>query len=43
MPTVQSPQRFYLRYGFNLTGEQKWGEDILRLDPGTDTLPDSGA
>jgi diamine N-acetyltransferase len=27
-----SPQGFYLRYGFVLTGESKWGEDILRLD-----------
>ena len=27
-----SPQPFYLRYGFTLTGEQKWGEDLLRLD-----------
>jgi diamine N-acetyltransferase len=27
-----SPQGFYLRYGFVLTGEQKWGEDILALD-----------
>ena len=27
-----SPQPFYLRYGFELTGEQKWGEDVLRLD-----------
>jgi diamine N-acetyltransferase len=27
-----SPQGFYLRYGFELTGEQKWGEDVLRLD-----------
>jgi diamine N-acetyltransferase len=29
-----SPQSFYLRYGFRLTGEQKWGEDLLRLDLG---------
>jgi len=34
-PGDGSPQRFYLRYGFKLTGEQKWGEDILRLDLGT--------
>jgi diamine N-acetyltransferase len=27
-----SPQPFYLHYGFELTGERKWGEDILRLD-----------
>jgi diamine N-acetyltransferase len=27
-----SPQPFYLRYGFVLTGEVKWGEDLLRLD-----------
>ena len=27
-----SPQGFYLRYGFVLTGESKWGEDILALD-----------
>jgi diamine N-acetyltransferase len=27
-----SPQAFYLRYGFTLTGEVKWGEDLLRLD-----------
>jgi diamine N-acetyltransferase len=27
-----SPQPFYLRYGFVLTGEVKWGEDMLRLD-----------
>ncbi|MFL5679274.1 MAG: GNAT family N-acetyltransferase [Chloroflexota bacterium] len=27
-----SPQRFYLHYGFTLTGESKWGEDILALD-----------
>jgi diamine N-acetyltransferase len=27
-----SPQPFYLNYGFELTGEQKWGEDLLRLD-----------
>jgi diamine N-acetyltransferase len=27
-----SPQPFYLAYGFALTGEQKWGEDLLRLD-----------
>ena len=29
-----SPQGFYLRYGFVLTGEVRWGEDILRLDLG---------
>jgi diamine N-acetyltransferase len=27
-----SPQPFYLRYGFEKTGEAKWGEDLLRLD-----------
>ncbi len=27
-----SPQPFYLHYGFVLTGEVKWGEDILRLE-----------
>jgi diamine N-acetyltransferase len=27
-----SPQPFYLRYGFVLTGERKWDEDILALD-----------
>jgi diamine N-acetyltransferase len=27
-----SPQPFYLGYGFTLTGEVKWGEDLLRLD-----------
>lgn len=27
-----SPQPFYLHYGFEKTGEAKWGEDILRLD-----------
>ena len=26
-----SPQPFYLRYGFELTGDVKWGEDLLRL------------
>lgn len=30
-----SPQPFYLAYGFRLTGEQKWGEDVLRLDLAT--------
>ena len=30
-----SPQGFYLRYGFVLTGESKWGEDILALDLAT--------
>ena len=29
-----SPQAFYLRYGFELTGEVKWGEDLLRLPIG---------
>jgi diamine N-acetyltransferase len=27
-----SPQGFYLRYGFVLSGERKWGEDVLRFD-----------
>ncbi|HEX2754066.1 MAG TPA: GNAT family N-acetyltransferase [Candidatus Limnocylindrales bacterium] len=27
-----SPQPFYLRYGFEKTGEVKWGEDLLGLD-----------
>ena len=27
-----SPQPFYVQYGFVLTGEVKWGEDLLRLD-----------
>ena len=27
-----SPQPFYVRYGFVLTGDVKWGEDLLRLD-----------
>lgn len=27
-----SPQPFYLRYGFTLTGERKWDEDLLALD-----------
>ena len=27
-----SPQPFYLHYGFEKTGEVKWGEDILRFD-----------
>ena len=30
-----SPQPFYLHYGFEKTGEVKWGEDILRLDLAT--------
>src|SRR3954452_2219647 len=37
-----SPQPFYLRYGFTLTGEQKWGEDLLRLDLGA-SRPDATA
>ncbi len=31
-----SPRPFYLHYGFVLTGEVKWGEDLLRLDLATD-------
>ncbi len=27
-----SPQPFYLHYGFEKTGEVKWGEALLRLD-----------
>lgn len=27
-----SPQPFYLHYGFEKTGETKWGEEILTLD-----------
>jgi diamine N-acetyltransferase len=27
-----SPQPFYLRYGFVLTGDVKWDENLLRLD-----------
>jgi diamine N-acetyltransferase len=27
-----SPQPFYLRYGFERTGDVKWGEELLRLD-----------
>jgi diamine N-acetyltransferase len=27
-----SPQAFYLHYGFTLTGDQMWGEDLLALD-----------
>jgi diamine N-acetyltransferase len=27
-----SPQPFYLHYGFEKTGDVKWGEDLLRLD-----------
>jgi diamine N-acetyltransferase len=30
-----SPQPFYLRYGFEKTGEVKWGEDLLALDLAT--------
>jgi diamine N-acetyltransferase len=37
-----SPQPFYLHYGFVLTGEQKWGEDILRLDLATATGSNGG-
>jgi diamine N-acetyltransferase len=29
-----SPQPFYVHYGFELTGEVKWAEDLLRLDIG---------
>ncbi|HYX10675.1 MAG TPA: GNAT family N-acetyltransferase [Candidatus Acidoferrum sp.] len=27
-----SPQPFYLHYGFEKTGELKWGEELMRLD-----------
>jgi len=27
-----SPQPFYLKYGFEKTGEVKWGEELMRLD-----------
>ena len=37
-----SPQPFYLHYGFTLTGEQKWGEDILRLDLSGRARPSNG-
>jgi diamine N-acetyltransferase len=41
-----SPQPFYLRYGFVMTGEVKWGEDLLRLDlrdrPGSPAGPPIG-
>lgn len=30
-----SPQPFYLHYGFEKTGEVKWGEELLRLDLAT--------
>lgn len=31
-PGEGSPQPFYLHYGFEKTGEAKWGEDLLALD-----------
>ena len=31
-PGEGSPQPFYLHYGFEKTGDVKWGEDVLRLD-----------
>jgi diamine N-acetyltransferase len=38
-----SPQPFYLHYGFEKTGEVKWGEDLLRLDLATmDPNPNGG-
>jgi diamine N-acetyltransferase len=38
-----SPQPFYLHYGFEKTGEVKWGEDLLRLDLATaDAMPNGG-
>jgi len=38
-----SPQPFYLHYGFEKTGEVKWGEDILRLDlTKPNAVPDGG-
>jgi diamine N-acetyltransferase len=40
---VGSPQPFYLHYGFEKTGEVKWGEDLLRLDLATlDPAPNGG-
>jgi len=35
-----SPQPFYLHYGFEKTGEVKWGEDILALDLATQARKD---
>jgi diamine N-acetyltransferase len=29
-----SPLPFYIRHGFNKTGEEKWGEHLLKLDLG---------
>jgi len=37
-----SPQPFYLHYGFEKTGEVKWGEDLLRLDLTTADRPATG-
>jgi diamine N-acetyltransferase len=37
-----SPQPFYLHYGFEKTGEAKWGEDLLRLDLATPDLAPNG-
>jgi diamine N-acetyltransferase len=37
-----SPQPFYLHYGFERTGEAKWGEDLLRLDLTTPDLAPNG-
>jgi diamine N-acetyltransferase len=38
-----SPQPFYLKHGFTKTGEQKWGEDLLRLDlADRDAQPNGG-
>jgi diamine N-acetyltransferase len=31
-PGEGSPQPFYLHYGFEKTGEVKWGEELMRLD-----------
>jgi len=37
-----SPQPFYLHYGFEKTGEVKWGEDLLRLDLATTDQKSNG-
>jgi diamine N-acetyltransferase len=41
-PGEGSPQAFYLHYGFEKTGEAKWGEDLLRLDLATPDLAPNG-
>jgi len=37
-----SPQPFYLHYGFEKTGEVKWGEELMRLDLATGDAPPIG-